>query len=101
MFAENVAAFFTDFAVTATWQPSWGGAARTGNVILDTPDILIGAFQQDAISTDYRIRFATSDFLSITENEFISVNGKKYQLHETPRLLSDGAISEVALGKVL
>lgn len=102
-FREDTSVFFdtvNGFAVAATWQPSWGGAMKSGNVILDMPDIVVGAFHQDAISTDHRITFATADFLGLKEDEFITVSGSKYQLHETPRLLSDGAISEAQLTKV-
>lgn len=102
MFVENLAPFFSQsgFAVAATWQPSWGGTLKSGNVILNMPDITVGAFHQDAISTDYRITFASADFIGLKESEFITVNGAKYRLHEAPRLLSDGAISEALLEKV-
>ena len=103
MFTENVAAFFDQaagFAVAATWQPGSGGAAITGGVILDMPDEIIGAFQQDVINTNYRISFATGTFPGLREGEYLTVDGEKYRLHETPRLLADGAISEAQLTKV-
>ena len=103
MFAENVAAFFdqsSGFAVAATWKPGSGGAAITGSVILDMPDEIIGAFQQDVINTNYRFRFVTAAFPGLSEGEFITVDSKQYRLHESPRLLADGAISEAQLTKV-
>ena len=103
MFVENVAAFFdqtSGFAVAATWQPRSGGAALTGSVILDMPDEIIGAFQQDVINTNYRISFATETFPGLREGEYMTVDGKQYRLHESPRLLTDGAISEAQLTKL-
>lgn len=103
-FQEDVSVFFdtvNGFAVPATWQPSWGGPLKSGNVILDTPDVVVGAFRQDAISTDYRATFATVDFIGLKEDEYITVNSIKFRTHETPRLLADGAISEMSLERVV
>ena len=103
MFVENVAAFFdqtSGFAVAATWKPGSGGAAISGSVILDMPDEIIGAFQQDIINTNYRINFATATFPGLREGEYMTVDGKQYRLHESPRLLADGAISEAQLTKL-
>ena len=102
-FQEDISFFFdavNGFAIPATWQPSWGGALKSGNVILDLPDINTSAFHQDVISADPRIQFATSDFLGLKEGEYMHVNNVKYRLHETPVMLSDGAISEARLEKV-
>lgn len=103
MFTENVAAFFdqaTGFAVSATWLPSSGGAALTGGVILDMPDEIIGAFQHDVINTNYRISYASATFPGLREGEFLTVDGKKYRLHESPRMVADGAMSEAQLTKL-
>ena len=102
-FAENVSVFFDQaagFAVAATWQPGSGGAAYSGSVILDMPDEIIGAYRQDIINTNYRITYATATFPGLREGEYITVDGKKYRLHESPRLVADGAISEAQLTKV-
>lgn len=110
-FQEDVSVFFdavNGFAISATWLPSWGGQIKSSQVILNAPDVIVGAFRQDAINTDYSITFPTAALLGLKEDEFITLDdGKtptvfsgKYRLHETPVMLSDGAISEARLEKV-
>lgn len=97
-FPENLAAFFStaDFAVTATWTPSAGGAQQTAQVLLDQPDeeILDGR----VFSREYAILYRIDQLIGLKPGEVITVDGIAYTVREAGAL-QDGKILRATMRK--
>lgn len=94
-FAEDMTAFFADFAVTASFTPKTG-AAETAQVILDAPsDLILGG---EMISTDYRITFPASSLPAIAAGNLGTVDGVDYIVREIT-LTGDGKIKVARLSR--
>ena len=94
MMDEDLSVFFDDvggFAVPAVW------GTHTAAVILSAPsdDIFGGAAQ----GMDYTAELAASDLPGITRDDVLTINGDTYHLREVPRLIGDGKIKRLTLGK--
>ncbi|MGH8521947.1 MAG: head-tail joining protein [Gammaproteobacteria bacterium] len=97
-FTEDLAVFFStaDFAVTATWTPSGGGAQQTAQVILDTPDeeLLDGR----VLSREYAITYRAGQLTGLKGAELITVDAIAYTVREVGAL-QDGKIMRATLRK--
>ena len=98
-FAEDMTAFFNvaEFASTATFSPTGGGAAVSAAVLMDMPteDFLGG----DTLSDEYSIVFAAGSLSGIRAGDYGTIDGVQYRIREI-RLLSDGKIKRAKLSKV-
>ncbi|MDQ3562857.1 MAG: hypothetical protein M3436_01530 [Pseudomonadota bacterium] len=97
-FSENLAAFFStaDFAASATWTPSGGGAQQTAEVILDTPDQEL--VDGRVLSREYVITYRADQFVGIKGAETVTVSGTAYTVREVTAL-EDGQIMRASLRK--
>ena len=95
-FTENLTAFFSDFAVSATFTPKTGGD-ETANVILDAPSQVM--FGGDMIGTDYIIRYAATDLPNIVRGCRGVIGGVTYVVREAPQVVDDGKIKIAKLGR--
>lgn len=94
---EDLSILFADFGIPAIWVPSYGGAQKTGLVILDQGgSATLGGM---AISTEYAITFRSSDFDGLEHGEEITVGGRAYRVREVmPQ--QDGALSTASLARI-
>lgn len=97
-FSENLATFFStaDFAVTATWTPSGGGAQQTAQVILDTPDEEL--IDGRVLSREYVITYRADQLTGLKGGETVTVSGTAYTVREVTAL-EDGQILRASLRK--
>ncbi len=97
-FTENLAPFFStaDFAVTATWTPSGGGAQQTAQVILDTPDEELRDGR--VLSREYAITYRADQLIGLKGAEVVTVDGTAYTVREVSSL-EDGKIMRASLRK--
>lgn len=94
MMPEDLTVFFDEaggFAVAAAW------GTHTAAVILSTPsDDIFGSAAQ---GMDYTADLAASDLPGITRDDVLTIDGDTYHLREVPRLIGDGKIKRLTLGK--
>lgn len=86
---EDMDAFFADFSVVATFS------GQSANVILDTPEQIIG----DTISAEYQITYKTGLFPTLTYSSAIVVDSVDYTVREVMKQ-DDGKITIATLSKV-
>lgn len=94
---EDLAGFFADFGVSATWAPAGGGSPATASVMLDMPDQDVLAGKQ--LSTEYAAMFASASFAGIKHGDTLTINGTTYAVRTVVKL-DDGALSTAHLSKV-
>ena len=89
--SDDLDVFFDNpFGVSAT------AGAITGKVLFDQPDqVLAGGM---VLSTDFQVLAKTSDFGSLTADDFLRVDGTGYFVRET-RMIGDGLLCEITLRK--
>lgn len=92
-FSENLTAFFSDFAVSATFTPA-AGPDETANVILDTPTetLMDGRVQY----TEYMIYYPATALPNIKGGDYGVIDGVQYRVREI-RLIDDGKIKSAVL----
>lgn len=91
MFAENLSAFFQDFAVTAVANN------LTAQVIFDAPDEDV--LGQRVQSVGYTIVLPTGALGNLIYNTAVTVNGVAYKVRQASQI-EDGALQRVSLEAV-
>lgn len=82
--------------VDAVYFPAVG-LAQTAKVRFTTTDMDI--FGGASISSDYRIKYRSTDFAGMTSGERITIEGIEYKIRET-RIVSSGLEVMATLSKV-
>lgn len=110
-FTEDLAPFFDDFAVPATWTPTNGpgaGVAQPGKVIIDSPETQI--LGEMIVSRDTSFIYPADQWPALDEGDVVIVNAKlaafnfiapfSLRLRTTPQAFDDGSLlrAEVAKG---
>lgn len=93
-FDDDLSAFFSDFAVTATWGDD---PPETAEVILDHPDVLM--LGNDCLAADIRMTFRANQLVGIDEGDVVIIDGINYLLRETPASSADGAVMVVSVSR--
>jgi len=91
MFAENLSAFFQDFALTAVAN------GYTAQVIFDAPDENV--MGQRVQSAEYTITFPTGALGNLTYNVAVTVNGVAYKVRQCHQI-EDGNLQRATLEAV-
>lgn len=86
-------AFLLDFGVPCSFGTS------TFMAILDMPTDLLAMGAVGAQSTEYELRFVSSD-VALSLGDALTVDGTAFKLREHPRKVFDGGFSRVLLNKV-
>lgn len=89
---EDLGGFVEDFGVACVF------GAQNFKAIFDTPDEGLSFSGADAQTTEYRIRFITSQAV-LTPGLLGTVAGSQYRVRGAPKLLADGAFSTAMLVK--
>lgn len=82
----DMAVFFSDFGVSATF------GATTGTVLLDTPDSVGAMAGLEVISADVVITYPSSLFATLDEGDSITVAGVSYKA-KAVKAVDDGMLS--------
>lgn len=96
---EDIAVYFSDFALAATWTPANGAATQTGDVILDHADDAMNVGGVEALRRTTSIVYATGLFEGLDNGERITVDGTDYFVRGTPQAIEDGKLTQAWLGK--
>lgn len=102
MFASDAATFLADFGDAVSWSPSAGGAAVTGLMVFDQPDIDLAS--GEIISREYQVTFEVAAWPGLKRGEILIVSGtgggSRYTLRSDPHAAEDGVFARVLLSKV-
>jgi hypothetical protein len=90
-FAENLAAMFADFGVSATYS------AVTAKVILDRETQAM--FDQMALGEEESITLPAATFAALASGDAITVDAVAYTVREV-RLMDDGKLKRATLRRV-
>ena len=97
-FDDDIQMYFSDFGVQATLTPQGGGAAVTGQAILDLPGTTV--IDGQLFATDYSLRFPIATFPAIQRGDTVVVAGASYTVREGAQMIGvDGLEAIVALSK--
>ena len=88
-FIEDIDVFFADFSVIAIFS------GESANVILDTPEQVIG----EVISAEYQITYKTGNFADLAYGDTITVDSIDYKVDEVMKQ-DDGKITIATLSKI-
>lgn len=91
MFGGDLPAFFSDFAVSATW------GSETASVILDRPDELM--LGNDVLAGNVQMIFHSDELVGIAEGDTVVIGADTWELRETPAAVADGAMLRVSVRK--
>ena len=97
-FAADLAPFYADFGVTATWRPAVGGAPVSGKAILDQPGGSL--FGGEVISTDTTLRYPVATFPRVEKGDRFTIDGADYLAREAALAVPDGLEATVPLTKL-
>jgi hypothetical protein len=99
MFSEDIGAFFSEseFAVSAAFTPSTGGALVSASVIFNAESVEI--FGGDALSNEYTMIYPAAALAGIKEGDSGTVNGVNYAIRDV-RLKADGNLKIAKLAKI-
>ncbi len=90
-FGVDLPAFFSDFAVTATW------GSETASVILDRPDELM--LGNDVLAGNVQMIWQSGELVGIAEGDAVVIDGDTWELRETPAAAADGVVLRVSVRK--
>ncbi len=94
---DDLAVFFDDFALDATWTPSTGGAAQAGKMILDAPDAMV--LGDMVVASEITVVFPVSQWAGIDEGQVLTVGSSHYRLRQRPQAFDDGQLVRVEVVK--
>lgn len=86
--SEDLAAFFTDFGVTAVF------GAETGKVLFDSPENVVA--EDYVVTAEYAITYRTGLFNSLAHGSSITVDGTAYKVN-TITAIEDGKLKKATL----
>lgn len=99
MFTEDIGAFFSEaeFAVTAIFTPTLGGAPVSASVIFNaqTQDV----FGDAVLSDEFSIVYPATALVGVKAGDRGTVNGVEYKIRDI-RLKADGTLVTAKLSKV-